>query len=47
VVYYYLAKKRSKISGVELTRDLRLTCGAISRLVERGKDLHENLAVHK
>ena len=21
--------------------------GAISRLIERGKDLHENLAVHK
>lgn len=46
-VYCYLAKEKSKIRGVELMMDLRLTCGAISRLIERGKDLHENLAVHK
>ncbi|OGR63468.1 MAG: hypothetical protein A2X34_01400 [Elusimicrobia bacterium GWC2_51_8] len=46
-VYCYLAKEKSKIRGVKLTRDLGLICGAISRLIERGKDLHENLAVHK
>ncbi|MBU2572824.1 MAG: hypothetical protein KKH28_01945 [Elusimicrobia bacterium] len=46
-VYCYLAKEKSKIRGVDLMRDLELTCGAISRLIERGKDLHENLAVHK
>jgi len=46
-VYCYLTKERSKIRGVDLMRDLGLTCGAISRLIESGKDLHENPAVHK
>ena len=46
-VYCYLAKERSKIRGVDLMKDLGLTCGAISRLIERGKDLYENPAVYK
>ena len=46
-VYCYLAKERSKIRGVDLMRDLRLTCVAISRLIERGKDLYGNLVVCK
>ena len=37
----------NKTGRVELTRDFGLTCGEISRLIERGKDLHENLAVYK
>ncbi len=38
-MYCYLAKEKTKMRGVALTRELGLTCGAVSRLIERGKDL--------
>ncbi len=46
-VYCYLAKDRCKIRGVELVKELGLTCGAISRLIERGKELYESPDVCK
>ena len=42
-IYCYLAKEQGKIRGVELMKDLGVTCGAISRLVDRGKDLYMKL----
>ena len=36
-LYCYLARERGKIRGVELMKELGLTGGAISRLIERGK----------
>jgi len=33
--------------GVELARELGLTCGAVSRLIERGKDLSRDIVAPK
>ncbi|MEI7482184.1 MAG: transposase [Elusimicrobiota bacterium] len=44
-VYCYLVKEKTKILGVELARELGLTCGAVSRLIERGKDLSGDIVV--
>lgn len=42
-LYCYLAKERGKIRGVELMKELGLTGGAISKLIERGKGLCKNV----
>jgi len=40
-LYCYLAKERGRMSGGQLMRQLRLTSGAISHLVVRGRELYE------
>jgi REP element-mobilizing transposase RayT len=46
-IYCYLAKEKMKLKGVDLMRELGLTCGAVSRLTERGRTIYEILAVDK
>ncbi len=40
-LYCYLAKERGRMNGGQLMRQLRLTSGAISHLVIRGRELYE------
>jgi hypothetical protein len=40
-LYCYLAKGRGRMNGGQLMRQLRLTPGAISHLVIRGRELYE------
>ena len=40
-LYCYLAKERGRMNGGQLMRQLRLTSGAISHLVNRGRELYE------
>ncbi|MEA3306302.1 MAG: transposase, partial [Elusimicrobiota bacterium] len=46
-LYCYLAKEQNRVKGVDLMRELGLTCGAISRLTARGKDLYKKLKEEK
>ena len=40
-VYCYLAKERCGLSGAQLMKELRLSSGAISYLVQKGRELYE------
>ena len=40
-MYCYLAKERCGMSGAQLMKQLRMTSGAISHLVSRGRELNQ------
>jgi len=44
-LYCYLAKEKSGVSGAELMKQLRMTSGAISSLVSRGKGYFESVSL--
>jgi chromosomal replication initiation ATPase DnaA len=44
-LYGYLAREKSGLSGAELIKQLRMTSGAISFLVSRGKGYFESVSL--
>jgi chromosomal replication initiation ATPase DnaA len=44
-VYCYLAREKSGLSGAELMKQLKVTSGAISSLVSRGKGYFESVSL--
>jgi hypothetical protein len=44
-LYCYLARERSGVSGAELMKQLKMTSGAISSLVSRGKGYFESVSL--
>ena len=44
-LYCYLAREKSGLSGAELMKQLRMTSGAISSLVSRGKGFFESVSL--
>lgn len=44
-LYCYLVKERCGMSGVKLMKQLRMTSGAISYLVSKGREFHKTLTL--